>query len=170
MPFKMMFAAAATMAIRTVPILPASLRRAKNEGVVSASCTDLRLQPAPINPDWIISGDPQARAADHSRSGDRASSTAMWDCTAGEFRWFFGWDETVYILEGEVHVTAEDGSVSILRVGDVAYFRAGTWATWRVDDYVRKVAFMRRPFPTALALAYRVKNKLFAGRSYKLAA
>ena len=82
MPLKMMFAAAATMAIRTVPILPASLRRSKDESVVSASCTDLRLQPAPINPDWIISGDPQARAADHSRSGDRASSTAMWDCRA----------------------------------------------------------------------------------------
>ena len=122
MSFKMMFAAAATMAIRTVPILPAYLRRKKDDAVVSASCTDLRLQPAPINPEWIIAGNPQARAADHSRSGDRASSTAMWDCTAGEFRWFFGWDETVYILEGEVHVTAEDGSVSILRVGDVAYF------------------------------------------------
>ncbi|WP_425647994.1 cupin domain-containing protein [Agrobacterium leguminum] len=170
MSFKMMFAAAATMAVRTVPILPAYLRRSKDEAVVSASCTDLRLQPAPINPEWIISGNPQARAADHSRSGDRASSTAMWDCTAGEFRWFFGWDETVYILEGEVHVTAEDGSISILRVGDVAYFPAGTWATWRVDDYVRKVAFMRRPFPKALAFAYRVKSKLFAGRSYKLAA
>ncbi|EPR21504.1 cupin, partial [Agrobacterium radiobacter DSM 30147] len=90
MSFKMMFAAAATMAVRTMPILPAYLRRSKDEAVVSASCTDLRLQPAPINPDWIISGNPQARAADHSRSGDRASSTAMWDCTAGEFRWFFG--------------------------------------------------------------------------------
>ncbi len=94
----------------------------------------------------------------------------MWDCTAGEFRWFFGWTKRCIFWEGEVHVTAEDGSVSILRAGDVAYFPAGTWATWRVDDYVRKVAFMRRPFPKALALAYRVKNKLFAGRSYKLAA
>ncbi len=169
MAFKMMLATVATMAIRSVPMLPAYLGQKDEPAVVSASSGDLQLRAAPINPEWIISGDPQARAADHSRSGDRASSTAIWDCTAGEFRWFFGWDETVYILEGEVHVTADDGAVSVLRVGDVAYFRAGTWATWRVDNYVRKVAFMRRPFPTALALAYRIKNKLFSGRTSKLA-
>jgi uncharacterized cupin superfamily protein len=128
--------------------------------VVSASSCALEMRPAPINPDWIIAGEPQARMADHSRSDDRASYTALWDCTAGTFRWYFGWDETVHILEGEVHVTAEDGSVHELRAGDVAYFKAGTWATWRVETYVRKVAFLRRPFPTPIAIAYRVKNRL----------
>lgn len=168
MSFKMMFATTAAVAFRSVPLIPHYFKSDDTKPVVAASCDALMLQPAPINPQWVVSGSPQARAADHSRSGDRASSTAMWDCTAGEFRWFFGWDETVYIVEGEVHVTAEDGSTSVLGVGDVAYFRAGTWATWRVDNYVRKVAFMRRPFPTVLALAYRVRNKLFAARSYAL--
>jgi uncharacterized cupin superfamily protein len=170
MSLKLMFATAATMAIRAVPLAPVYMQSNQPEALIAASADEMSLNLAPINPEWIISGAPVARAADHSRSGDRASSTAMWDCTEGEFRWFFGWDETVYIIEGEVHITAEDGTQRLLRVGDVAYFRAGTWATWRVDNYVRKVAFMRRPFPTLLALAYRVKNKLLSGRTYTLAA
>lgn len=169
MSIKFMLASAMMMAARTVPLIPLTAGRDEGDTVVAASSEHMDLKDAPINPDWIIAGTPKARAADHSRSRDRASSTAMWDCTAGEFRWFFGWDETVYILEGEVHVTAENGVVSVLRSGDVAYFRAGTWATWRVDSYVRKVAFMRRPFPTVLALAYRIWNKLFSARSYSLA-
>ncbi|MBP1879252.1 putative cupin superfamily protein [Agrobacterium rubi] len=136
--------------------------------MVSATSHGMVMQPAPINPDWIIGGDPQARMADHSRSGDRAAYTALWDCTAGTFRWFFAWDETVHILEGGVHVTAEDGSVHVLRAGDVAYFKAGTWATWRVDTYVRKVAFLRRPFPAPIAFAYRLKNKLLPAKTPSL--
>lgn len=168
MSIKIMLASSVGMAIRTVPLIPMMVDRDEPNLVVAKSIDGMEMKDAPINPDWIVAGAPQARAADHSRSRDRSSSTAMWDCTAGEFRWFFGWDETVYIVEGEVHVTAENGVVSVLRSGDVAYFRAGTWATWRVDNYVRKVAFMRRPFPTMLALAYRVWNKIFSARSYTL--
>jgi len=162
---KMMIASAAAMAARAVPLMPIYGARKASGAVVSSATARLEMQPAPINPDWIISGEPQARMADHSRSGDRASYTALWDCTAGTFRWFFAWDETVNILEGEVHVTAEDGSIHVLRAGDVAYFKAGTWATWRVDDYVRKVAFLRRPFPMPIAFVYRVKNKLFPAKT-----
>jgi uncharacterized cupin superfamily protein len=157
------------MAGRSVPSIPLSRGGVKAKPVVSATAHAMDMQPAPINPDWIISGTPHARMADHSRSGDRAAQTALWDCTAGSFRWFFGWDETVHIVEGDVHVTAEDGSVHHLRAGDVAYFKAGTWATWRVDAYVRKVAFLRRPFPWPIALAYRVKNKLLPSKAPSLA-
>jgi uncharacterized cupin superfamily protein len=130
------------------------------EPVVSNHVDRLALKPAPINPDWIISGNPVARVADHSQSGDEASATALWDCTAGEFRWFFHWDETVVIQEGEVRVTAEDGSVRLLKTGDIAYFRGGTWATWRIDTYVRKIAFLRKPFPEPLATLFRIRNAM----------
>lgn len=126
------------------------------------------LQPSPINPDWIIAGQPIARSLEQSRSKDRASSTAVWDCTAGQFRWYFGWDETVYILEGSVTVASADGSMRVLRQGDLAYFEAGSWAVWHVDNYVKKVAFMRRPFPLWLALFYRVWGKLFSKPVQKL--
>ncbi|MCX8995735.1 cupin domain-containing protein [Rhizobiaceae bacterium BDR2-2] len=115
---------------------------------------------APIEPSWIVEGTPHARESVHSKGDDDASVTALWDCTAGTFRWHFGWDETVVILAGEVHITAEDGSERVLQAGDIAYFKAGTWATWRIDDYLRKVAFVRRPFPGLLVTAMKLKRAL----------
>ncbi len=68
-----------------------------------------------------------------------------WDCTAGRFRWHFGWEETVVILEGEVSVTDAANVTTTLRPGDVAYFPANSWFVWEVPTYVRKIAFCRRP-------------------------
>lgn len=130
------------------------------EPVIAASVDDLELKSSPINADWILSGNPQARIAEHSQSADDAAVTALWDCTAGAFRWYFGWDETVMILEGEVHVTDETGSTRTLRAGDIAYFAGKTWATWRVDNYVKKIAFLRRPFPASVVLAAKLKAML----------
>lgn len=105
---------------------------------------DVTLLDSPINPDWIVSGSPKARAGLHSPSVDRKASTHIWDCTQGSFRWTFFDDETVVILEGEVRVTTPDGESRTLRQGDIAYFAAGTQALWEVDDYVRKIAFVRQ--------------------------
>jgi uncharacterized cupin superfamily protein len=132
--------------------------------IVVRSSPGMMMEPAPIEPSWILSGNPVARLARHSVADDKASNTALWDCTAGTFRWFFGWDETVYILDGEVRVTSESGNEFVLRAGDIAYFRAGTWATWRVDQYVRKIAFLRRPMPKPVSLLYRIVARL-RGRS-----
>ena len=119
-----------------------------------------QLKPAPIKPAWILAGEPQARAAQQSAASDRCASTAMWDCTAGTFRWYFGEDETVVILEGDVFVTAEDGTERLLKAGDVGYFRAGTWAVWHVDHYVRKIAFMRLPLDAPSALYARLRRRV----------
>jgi uncharacterized cupin superfamily protein len=167
MAWKLMLASAVAMAARSVPYV--SLKPAGTSFVAHAS-DRLPMRPAPINPDWIVSGNPQARTAEHSRARDEAALTAVWDCTAGEFRWRFGWDETVMILEGEVHVTTEEGVERTLRAGDVAFFAGGTWANWRVDTYVRKVAFLRKPFPRPLAIAYRLRNMLRASGGQGLAA
>ncbi|MBR0557301.1 DUF861 domain-containing protein [Ciceribacter sp. L1K23] len=131
--------------------------------LVTANSHEMHLEPDPINPDWIIRGTPVARMSRHSESEDKAGWTALWDCTAGEFRWYFGWDETVVIQEGEVLVTAEDGTQRLLRAGDIAYFRGRTWATWRIDNYVRKVAFLRRPMPAAIAALFRLRDALRSG-------
>jgi len=105
-------------------------------------------KPAPINRDWIVSGDPQARSGDLVASADGSGSTNFWDCTAGTFNWHYAWDETVLILGGEVRVTDSDGATSVLRPGDVAHFAAGTSYLWDVDHYVRKIAFHKKPAPT----------------------
>lgn len=128
--------------------------------LIAGSSADLELKSALIEPSWIISGNPQARIAEHSQSADDASVTAVWDCTAGEFRWYFGWDETVMILEGEVVVTDANNEVRTLRAGDIAYFAGNTWATWKIENYVKKIAFVRRPFPAPVVLALKLKAML----------
>lgn len=128
--------------------------------VVAQRSGGMAMEAAPIDPSWVISGNPQARISRHSRSQDGMALTALWDCTAGEFRWFFAVDETVVIQDGEVHVTAEDGTETVLTAGDIAFFKANTWAVWRVDSYVRKVAFLRRPLPDSITSLLRIRDRL----------
>ena len=116
---------------------------------------------APIRPEWIRAGAPVARASELSRSRDGTATTHGWDCTAGAFDWFFGGDETVFVIEGEVFVTdPATGGERRLGPGDTALFRAGTWSRWRVPVYVRKLAFCRHPLPRPLGLALRVWRRL----------
>ena len=67
------------------------------------------LDPAPITPDWILAGTPQARSKVLAKSHDRTSSIMVWECTAGRFNWHYGEDETVVIISGEVFITAGKG-------------------------------------------------------------
>jgi uncharacterized cupin superfamily protein len=109
------------------------------------------MRPAPIDPSWIIEGAPTARVAQLGRSRDGLTWTDLWDCTAGRFRWHYGPDETVHVIEGEAIVTDADGHVWTLRPGDVVTFRAGTKAQWHVPEYIRKVAFCRKRVPRWVA-------------------
>lgn len=162
-----MAASLAAFAVRTVPEAVAS---PATKGFVVGTADEMVLKPTAIEPSWILSGSPVARLAEHSRGRDDAAVTAIWDCTSGEFRWEFGWDETVLITEGEVHVTTEDGIERVLRAGDVAYFAGGTSAVWRIDRYVKKIAFCRKPFPRPLTVAYQLRNLLRSGEVQGLAA
>lgn len=101
------------------------------------------LDAAPIEPSWVLAGVPVARAKTLAATADGRSETALWDCTAGQFRWHFGVDETVHVLAGEVVVTSPSGATSTLREGDVAFFPAGTSSVWTVESYVKKLAFLR---------------------------
>ncbi len=120
------------------------------------------LNEAPINGDWILEGKPVARNALLSRSEDGTAFTLIWDCTAGLFNWFYDIDETVYILEGSVVVEDEAGAARKLAAGDTAFFPAGSRAKWRVDSYVRKVAFCRNPLPRGYLLAKNMAKAVLA--------
>ena len=100
---------------------------------------------APLRPEQVIEGDPRARTEDLNRARRGGVSMNYWDCTAGRFSWTYAGDEMVQILDGEVHVTFEDGNLRVLRTGDTAHFKAGTTLHWEVPDYVRKLAFHRNP-------------------------
>jgi uncharacterized cupin superfamily protein len=105
------------------------------------------LAPSPIDPAHVLAGEPVARSLPLTRSADGLVSTHLWDCTAGRFRWNFGVDEIVHILDGEVHVTDSDGSTVVLRTGDVGHFPSGASTEWFVPEYVRKLAFHRAAPP-----------------------
>ena len=114
------------------------------------------LQDDPINPEDILSGEPRARALTWAVSADQSAAHWLWECSAGSFRWWFGLDETVTIVEGSVRIEV-DGEESIdLGPGDAAYFPAGRWSTWTVDEYVRKHAVLRVPVPGPMAYVARV--------------
>jgi uncharacterized cupin superfamily protein len=121
--------------------------------------TDIELKSAPIRREWILDGDPVARNQVLARSEDRMATTLVWDCTAGRFRWIYDVDETIHILDGEVRLTAADGSVKRLCAGDVVFFPAGSSATWQIDRYVRKLAFFRQPVPKSMSLFLRAFRK-----------
>ena len=118
------------------------------------------LDPAPINPAWILEGTPQAHAKELARSADATSFVFAWSCTAGRFRWHYGVDETAHVISGEVFVTTQDGSESRLGPGDMAFFPAGSSSVWRVPAAVRKLAVCRYALPPPMALAFRVWLRL----------
>ena len=121
---------------------------------------DVQLKSSPINPAWILEGQPVARNAILSTSQDTTACTVLWDCTAGKFNWHYDFDETVHIVEGSVVVSSENTPPKRLVVGDVAFFPVGTKAHWHVETYVRKVAFCRRVLPKQAVPFIRVVRRL----------
>jgi uncharacterized cupin superfamily protein len=101
----------------------------------------------PIQPAWILEGEPVARIALLSSSADGTASTYFWDCTAGKFNWFYSFDETFHLLEGEVTLKSPSGNSQRVAAGDTVFFPMGSSAEWTVHKYVRKLAFCRAPLP-----------------------
>lgn len=117
------------------------------------------LRVSPIEARWITEGAPLARCAVLTESADGRMRSGIWDCTAGRFEWHFDFDETVQILEGEVHVEA-NGRLITLTAGSQAYFPFGLRTRWHVPKYVKK-AFTHRSPGRLMRLARRVGAQLF---------
>lgn len=120
------------------------------------------LEPAPIPDGWILEGAPEARGKVLSCSSDEMAFTAMWDCTAGHFNWFYDIDETVCIMEGSVTVRDAAGHSTTLKSGDTFFFPAGTQFHWIVTHFVRKVAFIHTPMSHKMRVARRIYHSLKA--------
>ena len=142
--------------IRTVSKLPVRERPATGS-VIEGFMDKHELSAAPIPDDWILEGNPTARNKCVATSTDGTASTYIWECTAGRFNWFYGIDETVYLLQGSIVVT--DGvETHKLSAGDTFFFASGTKYEWTVDTYVRKVAFMHMPRSRKLRMLVKILN------------
>jgi uncharacterized cupin superfamily protein len=125
------------------------------ESVIKLEVGQINLNPSPINPNWVLDGNPVARNNVLSSSADGTASTLIWDCTAGRFNWFYDVDETIYVIQGGVVITDTAGVARRLSAGDTIFFPAGARAEWHVEDYIRKIAFCRAPLPGPLVFAKR---------------
>jgi uncharacterized cupin superfamily protein len=121
--------------------------------VLQVSRGEVELVDHPINPAWVLDGDPRARISSWGESPDGTTSHWTWDCTAGRFRWYYEVDETIVVIEGSVSIQVDDEPPVALQSGDAAYFQAGHWVTWDVESYVRKQAVVRVPVPRAMRYA-----------------
>jgi uncharacterized cupin superfamily protein len=130
------------------------------ETLITVGTAPSNLALSPINSGWILDGKPVARLQLLSSSADGTASTYFWDCTAGRFNWFYSFDETVHILEGEVTLKYPSGTSHRVVAGDTVFFPTGSSAEWTVDRYVRKLAFCRAPIPSYLTFARQVVRRL----------
>ena len=60
-----------------------------------------------------------------------------WECEVSEFDWYYGSEETCLLVEGEVTVIYDGGSVSF-GAGDYVTFPKGLSCVWKVTKPVKK--------------------------------
>ena len=131
-----------------------------SDALIETARLDLNLTPRPIEPSWIIEGNPVAQCYVLSRSADGLASTMVWECSEGRFNWYYDFDETVLILEGSIVLESEGMPPTRYTAGDVIFFKDGAHAKWHVEGRVRKLAFCRKTQPVWLGFALRVFLKL----------
>jgi uncharacterized protein len=122
---------------------------------IEAASLTAKLLPSPINPSWIIEGNPQASSCVLSKSKDGSAWTAVWECTEGKFDWHYDLDETILILEGSIVLENDTSPPIRYGVGDVIFFREGAHARWHVEGYVKKLAFLRCVNPALIGFGLR---------------
>jgi hypothetical protein len=120
----------------------------------------VNLTPRPIEPSWIIEGNPVAQRCVLSQSADGLASTMIWECSEGKFNWYYDFDETILILEGAVVLESNTMGPTRYGPGDVIFFKDGAHAKWHVERRVRKLAFCRKTQPALLGFALRVLSRI----------
>src|ERR1700751_5890890 len=120
----------------------------------------VNLASRPIEPSWIIEGNPLAQCCILSQSADGLATTMVWRCTEGKFNWYYDFDETILILEGSIVLENETMPPTRYGPGDVIFFKDGAHAKWHVEGHVKKLAFCRKTQPVWLGFAVRAVGKI----------
>jgi uncharacterized cupin superfamily protein len=133
--------------------------------------TNSKLKPSPIEPSWIIEGNPIAQSSLISKSSDGLAWTVVWHCSEGKFNWYYNMDESLLILEGSIVLESDTMSPTRYGPGDTIFFRNGAHARWHVEQSVRKLAFCRKMPPAwvgfGLRLFSKIKRTIMPARSRK---
>jgi uncharacterized protein len=141
-------------------ILVNEKRNMPSRALIEVANTLLDLTPSPIEPSWILEGNPVAESSLLSRSADGQAWTVVWQCSEGRFSWIYDYDETILILEGSIVLESDEMHPTRYGPGDVIFFKEGARAKWRVQNRVRKLAFCRKTQPLLVSVALRAFSKL----------
>jgi uncharacterized cupin superfamily protein len=72
-------------------------------------------------------------------SSPSALEVGLWRSDPATYDYLFATDETFHVVEGAVTIELPDRSERLeLRVGDIAYFSAGTHSVWRITKPFKK--------------------------------
>ncbi|SDL26133.1 cupin domain-containing protein [Halarsenatibacter silvermanii] len=77
------------------------------------------------------------QASDDKLEELEVKSWSVWEKEVSEFDWFYDEREVCYLLEGEVEVETEEGTVSFGK-GDMVIFPEGLECVWRIKEDVKK--------------------------------
>lgn len=99
----------------------------------------------PINKEWVVEGNPQLKSSMFFQSLDGKISAGLWEATGpAKFKWQYGVDETVLVLEGSARLTY-DGQTTEVNPGSSVFFRAGEEVLWEVPDRIKKTWVLHEP-------------------------
>ena len=149
----------------------------KDPIVVRSIATDDDLNPHPIDPAWIVEGAPETRARILAFGEHRLLSGMLWESTTARFDWRYGSDELIQVLAGEAELTMSDGSVQVIRQGDIVFFPGHQIIRWYIPVYLKKLALNTPEISIPRQMAHRVpfarrivrKVKAFRGHAVAVA-
>ena len=106
--------------------------------VVPAATAELT--PDPLDPDQVVSGDPQVSV--HELLDTESLAVGIWQHTAGVST-DVEVDEIFVVLSGRAPIEVAGGPSLEVGPGDVGVLEAGAETTWTVHDDLRKIYIIR---------------------------
>ncbi|HEY3017138.1 MAG TPA: cupin domain-containing protein [Nocardioides sp.] len=90
--------------------------------------------------DAVLDGDPAAQVAwlRTSSGGPGVLYAGMFTAAPSRFRYTFGGDESLHVLNGDVEIEVDGGPAVRLGPGEIASFPKGVSSTWTVHRALRK--------------------------------
>ncbi|MFG2819788.1 cupin domain-containing protein [Kitasatospora sp. NPDC048365] len=99
---------------------------------------DVALEPEPLDPDQIVSGNPEVTGKVVWESEDGRQLRGVWQITPGVVTDTEA-DELFVVLSGRATVQVENGPTLEVGPGDLAVLREGDRTVWTVHETLRKV-------------------------------
>ena len=93
-----------------------------------------------ITPDMIKAGEPKERGRSLYADQTGQLDVGVWECEPHKHvNDPSPYDEFVYLIEGLIEITEQDGSVETYKAGDSFVMPRGCTCTWDVKEPVRKL-------------------------------